>query len=156
MEERLVPLEQNGDLNLRSIARPEGLVGDCRVSWSSCHEFQSLTGTSAIQVIDPKNRAPLYEYRPGFVLAEDIPRLMQYTYLRLEFVAKKRNKNDVLRFYDSPEGCPNACPYKRSVDEDGWRVGNMDLIFYTIFLFYGHSVLFGFTSRYDEQGLLDY
>jgi hypothetical protein len=95
MEERLVPLEQNGDLNLRSIARPEGLVGDCRVSWSSCHEFQSLTGTSAIQVIDPKNRAPLYEYRPGFVLAEDIPRLMQYTYLRLEFVAKKRNKNDV-------------------------------------------------------------
>jgi hypothetical protein len=89
MEERLVPLEWNRDLNLRSIARPEGLVGDCCVSWLSCHEFQLLTGTSAIQVIDPKNHAPFYKYRPGFVLAKDIPQLMQYTYLWLEFVVKK-------------------------------------------------------------------
>jgi hypothetical protein len=42
------------------------------------------------------------------------------------------------------------------VDEDGWQVKNTDLIFYTIFFFYGHSVLFGFISRYNEQGLLDY
>jgi hypothetical protein len=41
------------------------------------------------QVIDPKNFLPFHEYKPGFVLAEDMRHLKQSNdYLRVVFITE--------------------------------------------------------------------
>lgn len=43
------------------------------------------------QAIDPKNFAPFFAYRPGYVEAGDLPNLMDEGYLRVAYIVNKKS-----------------------------------------------------------------
>lgn len=80
-------LESNGDLRLDNVPRPEDCRGECRVSLSRLKiRTESL---SYAQVIDLRNYAPFFTYKPGYILGGDVPGLLDEGYLRVVYLERK-------------------------------------------------------------------
>jgi hypothetical protein len=73
--------EPNGDVNLVALAQQLPVEGVLRVCSQISGRQQS--NPEHLQVIDPRNFRPFYQYVPGVLKAHDVKSLLENNYLRV-------------------------------------------------------------------------